>query len=84
MVDVPATSEEATAKAQEVIKLFSPEDYNLAAKYNDELSALTSGIYLDMLTQADKVKVIKTIKVCVAAAYLLGLKGKPRKRKRYK
>lgn len=84
MVDVPVTSEEATEAAQKVIQSFSPDDYNLAARYNDELSALVSSIYLDMLMQTDKVKVIKTIKVCLAAAYLLGLKGKPRKRKRRK
>jgi hypothetical protein len=82
MVDVPATSEEATAKAQEVIGLFSPEDYNLTAQYNDELSALVSSIYLDMLIQADKVKVIKTIKVCLGAAFLLGRKGRPKREKR--
>ena len=83
-IKIPATSEEATEQAQKVIQLFTPDDFNLAAKHEEELSALVASMYLDMLMQADKVKVIKTMKVCIATAYLLGLKGKPKKKRRRK
>jgi len=79
---IPTTGKQAAEQAQQVIKSFPQKDYNLAAEYDAELSSLAASIYTEMLFQSDKVKAMKVIKVALAAAYLLGRKGRQAKRKR--
>jgi len=81
-MQIPTNSKQAAEQAQRVIKSFPQQDYNLTAECDGELSSLAASIYNEMLFQPDKVKAMKLIKVALAAAYLLGRKGRQVKRKR--